>query len=135
MSRVGRMSRDIVMNHAAVECHDQDSADLFFLRILGMQKKKSSLLSKELSQVIFRIDKSVLFLSYENKATRIEVFIAEPKPQPSYRHLCIEVEKKDDFIARCDQYGLKPFFVEKEGKQLLFVRDFSQNLFEILEKH
>jgi catechol 2,3-dioxygenase-like lactoylglutathione lyase family enzyme len=125
------MVTEIVMNHVAVECFDQQSADLFFMTILGMQKRKSTLLSKELSIAIFRIDAPVSFQSYENERTRIEVFIKKSKREPSYAHLCIEVDDKDDFIAQCTRYGLKPFFVDKEGKQLLFVRDFSENLYEI----
>jgi len=127
------MSKQILLNHVAVECVDQKSADIFFITILGMQKIKNTVLSKELSAEIFRINSPVEFQSYENGTMRIEVFFHTSKPGPAYRHLCLEVDNKDDFIARCTDHGLKPFFVEKDKKQLLFVRDFSENLFEVLE--
>jgi hypothetical protein len=125
------MSKEILLNHVAVECVDQQSADLFFMTILGMKKIKSTQLSKELSAAIFMIDSPVAFQSYDNGNMRIEVFIHTSKQGSSFRHLCLEVENKNDFIARCTHHGLKPFFVEKDGKQLLFVRDFSENLYEI----
>jgi catechol 2,3-dioxygenase-like lactoylglutathione lyase family enzyme len=125
------MVNEMVMNHVAVECFDQDSADVFFITILGMQKRKSTVLPKELSLKIFRINTPVSFLSYENTKTRVEVFLRKSKRQPNYTHLGIQVEDKDGFIARCAQHGLKPFFVEKDGNQLLFVRDNSENLYEI----
>jgi catechol 2,3-dioxygenase-like lactoylglutathione lyase family enzyme len=125
------MSQEILLHHAAVECHDQKSADLFYQTILGMQKKKSTLLSKGLSEAIFQIDAPVQFLSYESKHMRVEVFITESLHTHGYAHLCLEVETKDEFIARCTQHGAASFFAEKDGRLLLFVRDFSDNLYEI----
>ena len=125
------MSQEILLHHFAVECHDEKSADVFYQTILGMQKKKSTLLSRELSEAIFQIDAPVLFVHYENKQMRVEVFITESLHSHGYAHLCLEVEAKDEFVARCMQHGAAPFFAEKEGRQLLFVRDFSDNLYEI----
>jgi catechol 2,3-dioxygenase-like lactoylglutathione lyase family enzyme len=125
------MLKDIVLNHVAVECMTQDSADIFFTTVLGIPKLKSTVLSKELSAEIFQIESPVTFQSYDNGKTRIEVFIIESKRKPTYIHLGIEVDNKNEFITRCAQYGLKPFFVKKGDKQLLFVRDFSGNLYEI----
>jgi catechol 2,3-dioxygenase-like lactoylglutathione lyase family enzyme len=128
------MAKEIVLNHIAIECNDQQSADIFFTSILGMQKIKSTTLTKKLSSAIFQIDSPVLFLTYEMGTSRIEVFIRKPKRQFIYNHVGIEVENKNEFIARCTSHVLEPFTIEKEGKQLLFVRDFSGNLFEVLEK-
>ncbi len=84
------------------------------------------MLSKELSAAIFGISKNVPIEIYDNGKTRFEVFINTTRSEPTYDHICIEVDNKSDFITQCKQQGLDPFFVEKEGKQLLFVRDFSQ---------
>jgi catechol 2,3-dioxygenase-like lactoylglutathione lyase family enzyme len=125
------MTKDILVQHVAVECCSQRHADRFFSSILGLRKIKSTLLSKELSLAIFNIGKEVQFDFYDNGKTSFEVFINEERRDLSYAHICIEVEDKSDFISRCKEQGLDPFFVEKGGKQLLFVRDFSNNLYEI----
>ncbi len=125
------MTKETLLNHVAVECVDQQSADLFFTTILGMKKIKSTVISKELSTAIFLIDSSVAFHLYDNGTLRVEVFIRRSKREPTYSHLCLEVANKDDFITRCKQHGLEPFVVEKDGKQLFFVRDFSENVYEI----
>jgi catechol 2,3-dioxygenase-like lactoylglutathione lyase family enzyme len=125
------MTKDILVQHVAVECCSQHHADRFFSSILGLRKIKSTLLSKELSLAIFNIGKEVQFDFYDNGKTSFEVFINEERRDLSYAHICIEVEDKSDFISRCKEQGLDPFFVEKGGKQLLFVRDFSANLYEI----
>jgi catechol 2,3-dioxygenase-like lactoylglutathione lyase family enzyme len=127
------MTKEILVHHVAVECCSQHHADRFFSTVLGLQKIKSTLLSKELSVAIFKIEKEVQFDFYDNGKTRFEVFITDGHREPSFAHTCIEVENKSDFISRCKEHGLDPFFVEKNGKQLLFVRDFSGNLFEVLE--
>ena len=125
------MAKEVVIQHVAVECSDKQSSDRFFMTILGIPKVKSTLLSKELSAVIFGINKNVPIEIYDNGKMRVEVFINTTSREPTYDHICIEVDNKSDFITQCKQQGLDPFFVEKEGKQLLFVRDFSQNLYEI----
>jgi len=61
------------------------------------------------------------------------VFISKSNRTPGYEHICIEVEDKKEFIDRCKKYGIEPLVIKKEGKDLLFVRDFSNNLYEIKE--
>ena len=125
------MTKEIHIQHVAVECSDQQSADRFFTIILGIPKIKSTMLSKELSAAIFGISKNVPIEIYDNGKMRVEVFINTMRSEPTYDHICIEVDNKNDFITQCKKQGLDPFFVEKEGKQLLFVRDFSNNLYEV----
>ena len=125
------MAKEINIQHVAVECSDQQSSDRFFTTTLGIPKIKSTILSKELSAAIFGINKNVPIEIYDNGKTRFEVFINTTRSKPTYNHICIEMDNKSDFITQCKQQGLDPFFVEKEGKQLLFVRDFSNNLYEV----
>jgi len=128
------MGTETIVQHVAVECFDQQSADRFFTGVLGIPKVKSSILSKELSALIFKREKSTTFDLYDNGKTRFEVFINDERSGQTYTHIGLEVDDKNDFIVRCRQQGLDPFFVEKNGKQLLFVRDFSDNLFEVVER-
>ena len=122
------------IHHVALECSDVQSADLFFSNVLGIPKVKSTMLSAELCASIFQVDRSVQMETYDNGRMRVEVFIT-PEPVPlRFVHVGIAVESKTDFVARCQQQGLAPFFVEKNGKQLLFVRDFCGNLFEVVDQ-
>jgi len=124
------MPKEIVFHHAAIECNTEQSAELFFITVLGFRKIKHTSLSKEISRAIFGIESPVSFATYDNGKSRIEVFFRESE-KTTYAHLCFQVDDIKDFIARCESQGLKPFYVEKEGKQLLFVHDFSGNLYEI----
>lgn len=127
------MNNEVIVQHVAVEYPSQELAERFFSLVLGLPKVKSSLLSKELSEKIFNIKSEVRFDFYDDGTTRFEVFITEQPRQPGFAHVCIGVDGKKGFISRCTEQGLIPFFVQKGDKELLFVRDFSGNLFEVLE--
>lgn len=123
-----------IVQHVALQCPNEPWADTFFTKILGIPKVKSTMLSAQLCAPIFQIDRSVQMLTYDNGQTRFEVFLTSEPMASSYVHVGIAVDNTTDFVARCEAEGLKPFFVQKETKQLLFVRDFSGNLFEIIDK-
>jgi len=122
------------IQHVALEYASQQQADVFFLKILAIPKVKSTMLSQELCASIFQIEQPVQMETYDNGTARFEVFLTPEPKTPSYAHIGVEIDSKADFLIRCREQGLNPFFVEKQGKQLLFVRDFSENLFEVIEK-
>ncbi len=128
------MNNDLRIQHVALECASQQQADMFFSKVLGIPKVKSTMLPKELCSSIFQIERSVQMETYDNGKARFEVFLTTEPRKSSFMHIGIAVENKTDFVTRCQQQGLRPFFIQKEGKQLLFVRDFSMNLFEVIEQ-
>jgi catechol 2,3-dioxygenase-like lactoylglutathione lyase family enzyme len=128
------MSTQTIIQHVAVEYADVSSADAFFIKVLGIPKVKSTLLPQELSASIFNISQAVQMETYDNGTTRVEVFITPEPVKSSFVHIGIAVDHASEFVTRCQQQGLRPFFVQKEKKQLLFVRDFSGNLFEVIEQ-
>ncbi len=128
------MKNGVLVQHVAVEYSNPELAERFFSVILGLPKIKSSLLSKELSEKIFKIKSEVRFDFYDDGTTRFEVFITSQPRQAGFSHVCIAVDDKKGFISRCTEQGLIPFFVQKGDRALLFVRDFSGNLYEVIEK-
>jgi len=128
------MAEGTLLNHVALQCNDKEKIETFFTEVLGLPIKKKFTVSGELSEAIFGIDESVDVEVYDNNETRFEIFITQTEEKRGYGHVCIEIDNKKEFIDRCKQYGIKPMFITKGGKNLLFVRDFSGNLFEIKEK-
>jgi len=126
------MTLEPLMQHVAVEYDNQHKADLFFGTLLGLPKIKTMVLSQELSHAIFGIDTSATIETYGNERARFEVFVRpKRKKDCTYDHVCLEIADKKEFMTRCEQYGLKPFSVDRDGKLLWFVRDFAGYLFEI----
>jgi len=119
--------------HVALQYSDRKQAEIFFTKILNLNLNKTFSLSKELSNEIFKINEEVTVDVYCNKESYFEVFITKLKNNNSFNHICIEIDNKEDLIERCKKYNIKPLFVKKGEKTLLFIRDFSENLFEIKE--
>ncbi len=128
------MSEKIRLEHVGLRYDDKEKADRFFIEFLEMPKVKDYTVSEDLSESIFGIRKKTDMLVYDNGVSKIEVFISENSSDSQYEHTCIEVGNKEEFIDRCKDYRIEPIIVRKEGKDLLFIRDFSGNLFEIKEK-
>lgn len=128
------MEQKTRLHHCALVYPDNTHADIFFTKILNLSKVKSFTLSKDLTIAIFGRAEQISITVYENEYCRFEVFFHPVKNTSLYEHVCIEVDDFTTFFDRCRQYGLEPFTVEKEGKKLVFVRDFSGYLFEIKEQ-
>ena len=128
------MKAKTALHHVALQCSDKQKAETFFTKILGLARAKSFTLSGDLSESIFGIKGSVEIDVYEDDTTRFEVFIDSAGKKAGYEHTCIEVESREELISRCTKHGIEPMLIKKEGKDLLFVRDFSGNLYEVKEK-
>ena len=128
------MGKEALLNHIALQCSDSEKAKIFFTEILGLHLEKKFVVSKELSEIIFGIIKDVEVEVYGNDRARFEVFIIQTEENHGYEHVCMEIDDKKEFIECCKKYDVKPIIIDKNGKNLLFVKDFSGNLFEIKEK-
>jgi len=121
------------INHVALNSLDKEKADIFFKQILGLDLKKTFTISPDLSQQIFGIKEEIQVLSYENEYCRFEIFITKEIPKLRFDHTCIMVKDKQNFIERCKKHKIEPICVKRNDKILLFVRDLSNNLYEVKE--
>ena len=128
------MTKETSLNHVGLQCSERKKAEIFFTKVLQIPKIRTFEVSEELSKAIFGIKNSVAIDVYDNGKTKFEVFITEKMKDSCYEHVCIEVDNKEEFIDCCKKYGIEPLLVRKEGKDLLFVRDFSDNLYEVKER-
>jgi len=129
------MTQNTAIKHIGLHYNDRKSAKIFFEEILDLKLKKSFSLSKDLTKKIFGVSEDVTIDVYENNESYFEVFITEKITKYQYEHICVEIDSKNGFIEKCKKYGLKPIIVKKGLKILLFVKDFSGNLYEIKEKN
>jgi len=128
------MSEKTKLLHVALQYNDSEKADIFFTKILGLELQKEFSLSENLSNEIFQIKENVDIRVYSNEQVAFEIFITKKPKNIGFEHTCIEIQDKEKFIECCKRYNIKPMFVKKGEKNLLFVKDFSNNLFEIKEK-
>ena len=120
------------LQHVALQNTNKKKTEIFFKKILGLQHIKTFTLTKEVTNEIFGINIDVQV--YNNGKTQFEIFITKNQKDYGFEHTCIEINNKEEFIKRCKKYDIKLIFIKKGEKTLLFVKDFSGNLFEIKEK-
>jgi catechol 2,3-dioxygenase-like lactoylglutathione lyase family enzyme len=120
-----------MLQHVALEVHSLESSEAFFTEVLGLVKTKSSVLSPELNRAIFGKDESIELVTYANEHLSVELFVTGRPTAPAYRHLCLAVPDKQLFAAKCEQHNCKVITAKKGEKELMFVKDFSGNLYEI----
>lgn len=119
------------IDHVGIQCDDKEKAFLFYQNLCGLEYVKSTMLSKDLVNKIFKIDTQVEMLVFKNKDAYFEIFISNADMKRNFSHVCLFVDDVDSFFKSCRNAGLNPFTVQKNDKELFFIHDFSGNLFEI----
>ena len=122
-----------ILNHIAIEVTDKNQAEIFFTKILNIPKIGSFTISSKLCKDIFGISKKIEIRIFANDDIKLEVFTTHKKAPHSYSHICLNVKNKKNIIDKCKKYGIIPNIVKKDDRELLFIKDFSGNLFEIKE--
>jgi len=122
---------EVAVNHIAVEVEDMKKAEKFFKEVLGMKKAGVFEIAPDLSNKIFGIKKAAEVMTFTSGTAKIEVFASGGKPQPSFAHICIEVGDREELMKKCKRAGIISKIIDRNGGKLFFIRDFSENLFEI----
>jgi len=123
------------LHHAAVVCSSEKNTDQFYEKILKLKKIKKYILSSDLAEQIFGTPYECQIIFYSDGNLAVEVFIPTSsvgKVSP-FVHLCLEVEKREQFLADCLALGITVKRVQKGESLLSFIEDFDGNLFEIKE--
>jgi len=125
------MKKKIDLLHVALEQNDKEETDIFYNKILGLELKKEFSINSELSEKIFNIKEKVDTRTYGNDNVLFELFFTKNKKFKEFDHVCIQIPDKQDFFDKCEKYSIKPLLVKKGEKTLIFVKDFTGNIFEI----
>jgi len=120
--------------HVALEVTDKNKAEIFFSQVLNIPKTGDFVINKNLCKDIFGIEKETEVIKFKKGILEFEVFVTCRRGFNTYSHVCLNVDDKNEVIKRCEKLGVKTIIVKKGCKELLFVKDFSGNLFEIKEK-
>jgi catechol 2,3-dioxygenase-like lactoylglutathione lyase family enzyme len=122
------------MNHFALVCSSEKSADRFYMELLGLEKSVPKILSTELVRSIFNIESEMTVINYTGEKVRFEIFIADPGRAPdaiALPHVCLEVKAIDGLVDKCRNMGFEVILAPKGDRILTFILDHDRNLFEI----
>jgi len=113
-----------------------ENTDLFYGRLLGLERTEPKVLPREIAEALFGVDTDVTMVYYQNEHMQFELFIhpglkAFNGASGNVSHNCIQVEDKDGFLEKCEESGCDVIRVPKGESVLTFVKDLDGNLFEI----
>ena len=121
------------MKHVALSMDTRDHAIEFYQNVLGAELKKEFRVPKELVFQIFsiNIDTGLDVLVFEINGSQFEIFLYDKLKRDCLDHVCIAVEDRFGFIRKCKENGLPVSIIAKDKKEIVFIKDFVGNLFEV----
>jgi len=119
--------------HAAVTFRTEDHAHRIMGELFGFPVIKAFDVGTELCQALFAFDRGARLIQFDAGDAAIEVFIDPERPAQRGRfdHLCFEVPELEPFLARAADMGLEVRRFHTGTKEVVFVCDADDNLYEI----
>jgi beta-phosphoglucomutase-like phosphatase (HAD superfamily) len=123
------------IEHIAVSSNSEEMADDFFMNLLELKKVRDFVVSEDLMEQFFNIEKAQRIIRYENEDLSVEAFITDDKNQAldRFTHTCLIVEDRIRLIERAKNLNFEVIQVPRKNNEgfYLFLKDSYGNLFEI----
>lgn len=119
--------------HAAITFSAEDYAHRIMGELFGFSVIKAFDVGTELCQALFDFDRGARLIQFDAGDAAIEVFIDPRRPAQRGRfdHLCFSVPELEPFLARAADMGLEIRRFHTGTKEVVFVCDEDDNLYEI----
>jgi catechol 2,3-dioxygenase-like lactoylglutathione lyase family enzyme len=121
------------LEHIALTINNNDEIVDFYHNVLGMKTARAFTLNSELSDTIFKIIKDVHVYLLKKGNLFFEIFISPEKKSHGYDHVCISVTSREKMIQNAVKANYEVIQIERENSDLVFIKDKSNNIFEIKE--
>ena len=123
------------IKHTGLNIRFREDVEKFYHGLLGFRTTSKFKLNKALSEALFGIDSETEVFYLVNDEVELELFFNLEPISTGYNHICLEVNKLDDFVTKARQAGFLHYYRERSNKQpLVFIKDTSGNIFEIKER-
>jgi len=121
------------IKHVALACASASKADTFYANLLGLTKSEPKILPLDLSRAIFNIDSELVMINYRDENVHFEIFVPGSGGGNSRQiaHTCLRVDDLEVFLEKCRGLNIDVSRIPKGDKNLIFIKDFDGNLFEI----
>ena len=123
------------IEHLAVSSNTEEDSDNFFIKLLGLKKLRSFVVSSDLMEQFFKVKKEHKAIRYGNEEVSIEVFITDDKSKviDKFTHMCLVIEDRAKLIDTARQMNYEVIKVPRKNSDVfyLFLKDKFGNLYEI----
>lgn len=123
----------MALDHIAVANREEGEAERFYGGLVGLDRLYDFTIDAGLSERLFSVARDVRAVVFGDAGLNIEVFILpEVKARVNLLpHVCLVREDAAELARRAGGLGLEVLRIEREGRTLYFVKDFSGNPVEI----
>jgi len=123
------------IEHLAVSSNSEEDSDNFFIKLLGLKKLRSFVVSSDLMEQFFKVEKEHKVIRYGNEEVSVEVFITDDKSKvlDKFTHMCLVIEDRAKLIDVARQMNYEVIKVPRKDSDVfyLFLKDKFGNLYEI----
>jgi len=127
----------IELKHVALTIDSKKHAVQFYEQVLDGKLIREFEIDPDLVTQIFSITVSdkIPVMLFEIDLVQFEIFIVgDQTVADRFDHMCISVNDMNEFKKQCLTYGLSVSVIPKGQKELVFIKDFVGNLFEIKQR-
>ena len=121
------------LEHVALAVSDRKEIERFYQNIIGMKVIKSFHLDQALANAIFGIAKNTEVVLLEKDHLQLEIFIQPEIMDHGFDHICISTTQREALVEKANRHSYKVFRLRREYSDLVFISDFSGNIFEVKE--
>jgi len=123
------------IEHLAVSSNSEEDSDNFFIKLLGLKKLRSFVVSSDLMEQFFKVKKEHKVIRYGNEEVSVEVFITDDKSKvlDKFTHMCLVIEDRAKLLNTARQMNYEVIKVPRKNSDVfyLFLKDKFGNLYEI----
>jgi len=123
------------IEHLAVSSNSEEDSDNFFIKLLGLKKLRSFVVSSDLMEQFFKVQKEHKVIRYGNEGVSVEVFITGDKSKvlDKFTHMCLIIEDRVKLVDTAREMNFEVIKVPRKNSDVfyLFLKDKFGNLYEI----
>jgi len=123
----------VKFQHLGLTVTNKSDVREFYQDILKMNIQREFTLNKALAGRIFNQEKDINIVVGTIGDLTVELFLADEKQPTSWQHVCLAVADRPALIENCRAKKYPVTVIEREPFDIVFIRDKSENLFEIKE--
>ncbi len=124
----------MTLNHIALNITDRNEVRLFYRNILGFTVEYSFPIHQQTAHTIFHLPNETEATIVKKEGLTLELFLLNRQISNGFRHICLEVEQREEIVHKCLQNHYPVIRMERKKGDLLFVKDKSGNIFELKNK-
>lgn len=121
------------LHHLALTIQNTSEIQQFYIYLLGFELIQEFKLEADWANKIFNINKTSQAFYLEGHGLALELFIDENKKQNTFNHWCLSFPDRESFIETAQKQNAKIIRIPRDSHDLIFIKDASENIFEIKE--